>query len=63
MYLLHVPIARYVGVVFRKTVESGALGVAGLLVYLAVVVGVSVAAFRWLECPARDWLRRVLSNR
>lgn len=62
MYLLHVPIARYVGIFFRKTVESGALGIAGLLGYLALVIVASVAAFRWLECPARDWLRRVLSG-
>lgn len=62
MYLLHMPIARYVGVVTRKTVESGALGITGLLAYVAIVVLISISAFRWLEYPARNWLRKVLSR-
>jgi peptidoglycan/LPS O-acetylase OafA/YrhL len=62
MYLLHVPIARYVAVLTRKTIESGALGVAGFFGYLVAVIAISLAAFRWLECPARNWIRAKLSR-
>ena len=62
MYLLHVPAALYVVVVTKKAIESGDFGVIGLLGYIAAVVVLSIAVFRFLECPLRDWLRRLLGG-
>jgi peptidoglycan/LPS O-acetylase OafA/YrhL len=60
MYLLHVPVARYLGVIFRRTIESGAFGVVGLIGYVVLVIAISIVAFRWFELPARNWLRKRL---
>lgn len=59
VYLLHVPLWWIVG-----AVDERALGLAGarpglvLVLYLGGLTAVSLAAFRWVEEPARRWVRR-----
>lgn len=59
IYLLHVPIAMWIRELANVESTSGPLYFAG---YAALVIAVSLAAFTWLETPARLWLRRRLGD-
>jgi len=57
IYILHIPI-RIAMLALLGESTADRMGPLFFLLYAAVVIGASVAAFLWLEDPARRWIRR-----
>jgi len=58
LYVLHCPILTWMEWIGKKAGTGfSTSSTGGLLVYLVVSVGTSVAVYRWIETPSRRWLR------
>lgn len=61
MYILHAPIAAWMGIVFLHILHLVPHGTFWLVCYLPAVVGLSSIFFRTAEEPMHRWVRKRLS--
>jgi peptidoglycan/LPS O-acetylase OafA/YrhL len=56
LYMLHGPLHGYVLAAFNRVAPSASVG-ARFVVYVVAALALAIASFRWLERPARRWIR------
>ncbi len=60
LYILHIPVAKYFISISRHTSPTNQFIGLTLGLYLLIAVAVSIVAFKWVERPARNWLKHHL---
>jgi peptidoglycan/LPS O-acetylase OafA/YrhL len=57
LYLIHLPLSNYLTRLWTWVAGAPPLGVLALFAYLAVAIALALIIFRFIEQPARRWLR------
>jgi len=57
LYLFHLPLRNYLTKIWSTVAGALPSGIATLMFYLVVAIGLAVAIYRFVEEPARAWLR------
>lgn len=58
LYLLHLPLSNYLDRAWIASSGKAPAGLFALASFVLAAVALSVAVYRWIEVPARSWLRR-----